>query len=177
MHCPDCGQKQISDETSFCSRCGLPLRLVAEVVHHRGTLPQLAELKKKKNFLSRKAGIFIGISWILFFVLVVTVLLDILGAPGEITSLAAVFGIFSGIMIIVGAVFFLKGETDDLAGDEYPDQGQRGLNSSQLGTLPPQQFDHRGTYVGLGKSRWETNDLVRPSVTEGTTRLLRDEDQ
>jgi hypothetical protein len=31
MHCPRCGQQQISDQTKFCSRCGFQLGLVSEL--------------------------------------------------------------------------------------------------------------------------------------------------
>lgn len=71
MHCPDCGQQQVSTETRFCSRCGLPLLLVSEIVANRGYLVRPAEpakLDAKKQFLSRKTGVFAGISWILILV-------------------------------------------------------------------------------------------------------------
>ena len=32
MFCPQCGHRQVSDETRFCSRCGLPLNLVTELL-------------------------------------------------------------------------------------------------------------------------------------------------
>src|SRR5215204_3732334 len=36
MHCPKCGQQQISEETRFCSRCGLLLTGIAEVIARNG---------------------------------------------------------------------------------------------------------------------------------------------
>jgi hypothetical protein len=177
MHCPDCGQKQVSEETRFCSRCGLPLQLISEVVAHRGTLPQLAELqkKKKKPILTRTAGIFIGISWILFFVLVATVFLDAMRAPGEIVSITAVFGIFTGVMMIVGSAMFLESGSDN---SERKDdlQERRFREPANQSALPPQSFNPVQNYSQPVKGRWETNDLVQPSVTEGTTKLLRDDE-
>ena len=32
MYCPRCSQQQVSEETKFCSRCGLPLGLVSELL-------------------------------------------------------------------------------------------------------------------------------------------------
>ncbi|MBA2339198.1 MAG: zinc ribbon domain-containing protein [Pyrinomonadaceae bacterium] len=32
MFCPQCGHQQISNNTHFCSRCGLPLRLVTDLL-------------------------------------------------------------------------------------------------------------------------------------------------
>ena len=43
MHCPRCGQQQISDQTKFCSRCGFQLGLVSELLMNGGFLPQLAD--------------------------------------------------------------------------------------------------------------------------------------
>ena len=176
MHCPDCGQQQISEETRFCSRCGLPLKLISEVVAHRGTLPQLAELKmKKKKFLNRKMGIFIGIAWMLFFILLITPFMDAMKFPGELTSMAAIFGIFSGVLMIIASAFFLKGEPNDFEWHDYPDQNDRDQVSTQPGALPPAHSIPAQTYAPPTRSRWETNDLVRPSVTEGTTKLLDNE--
>ena len=68
MFCPSCGQQQISSETKFCSRCGLPLGLIAEVLSYGGYLPQLAELgKPKKTFFSRRNGMGFALIWLIFF--------------------------------------------------------------------------------------------------------------
>ena len=34
MFCPQCGHRQVSDETRFCSRCGLPLNVVTDLLAH-----------------------------------------------------------------------------------------------------------------------------------------------
>ena len=47
MHCPRCGQQQISNETRFCSRCGFQLGVVSELLLHDGYLPQLAQLEQQ----------------------------------------------------------------------------------------------------------------------------------
>src|SRR5882724_11371322 len=36
MYCPKCSQPQISDETQFCSRCGLPLNEMKELIFADG---------------------------------------------------------------------------------------------------------------------------------------------
>jgi hypothetical protein len=172
MHCPDCGQQQINDEIRFCSRCGFPLALVSKVVSNRGTLPELSELSENKSFFSRKAGIFTGIVWILFFVLVATTFLEIMHAPGELISMAAIFGIFSGVLIILASVFFLGGGRVD----ENTKTSPGSLNSRQPGALPPQQTTPAQSFIPPKKSKWETNDLGPPSVTEGTTKLLKEEE-
>ena len=79
MHCPRCGQQQVSEETKFCSRCGFPLGLVSEVLSHGGFLPQLANLQKNKKFFTRQNGLKIGLVWFL----IVTFLLVPLAAITE----------------------------------------------------------------------------------------------
>jgi uncharacterized membrane protein YvbJ len=41
MHCPQCGQQQISDETRFCSRCGFSFdRSSRGLLRIRGLVPE-----------------------------------------------------------------------------------------------------------------------------------------
>jgi len=169
MHCPDCGQQQINDEIRFCSRCGFPLAMVSKLVSNRGNLPEPAEPNKKNPRFSRKAGIFVGISWMLFFVLVVTVFLEGIKMPGEFISMAAVFGIFTGVLMILASAFFLG---DASSGSGRADEEQRNLGSRQPDALPPRQSVSAQSHIPPKKSKWETNDLAQPSVTEGTTKLL-----
>lgn len=175
MHCPDCGQQQVNDEIRFCSRCGFPLSLVPDLIAHRGTLPQLAELKKKnKKFLTKKTGVFFGICWTLFFLLIVTTFFELSGIPGIFAEMSAVFGLFTGAVIILASAFFLKSESAVRdRRDEYVDPAPHGLSSSGGNALPPPRAAPAQTYAPPAKkSRWETNDLAPPSVTEGTTKLL-----
>ena len=182
MHCPECGQQQISDEIRFCSRCGFPLAVVSQLVANRGTLPGLSEPSDKRRWLTRKKGIFFGVVWMLFFILMVAGLLDELKAPGEIVSAAAIFGIFSGVVIILASAMFLGREQPENP-DAYQHQsGQYGTRRYETGgqhqaqTLPPQQTMPAQSYVQpVAKNRWDTNDLAQPSVTEGTTKLLQEE--
>ncbi len=135
MHCPDCGQQQISDEIRFCSRCGFPLAVVSQIVAGRGTIPGLSEASEKPRWLTRKKGIFFGVVWMLFFLLMIAGLLDELKAPGEIVSAAAIFGVFSGIVIIVASAMFLEREHrayPDTSHDPYGKSGHSG-QSGQSG--------------------------------------------
>ena len=66
MFCPRCGQQQMSGDLRFCSRCGLPLGIVSEVLANGGTLPQLLELGKS-SFFSRRNGAIFSLFWFIFF--------------------------------------------------------------------------------------------------------------
>jgi hypothetical protein len=181
MHCPDCGQQQISDEIRFCSRCGFPLSAVSQVVANRGALPVSPEAPGKRSWLTRKKGIFIGVVWMLFFILLVAGMLDELKAPGEIVSAAAIFGIFSGVVMILASSFFLKGESGKYQDAYHDGYGQYGPRRYEMdgqrpaSALPPQQSIPVQNYAQPTKNRWDTNDLVQPSVTENTTKLLNNE--
>src|SRR5690349_19457996 len=110
MHCPSCGQQQISNETKFCSRCGMPLSLVADVVANGGTLPQLAQLDQmnlKKPFLSKKNGVLFGVFWFIFLTMFATAFFGILNAPDELIGVIAITGVFGALMIIIGSLVIL----------------------------------------------------------------------
>ncbi len=73
MYCPRCGEQQSSGNLRFCSKCGLPLGLVSEVVSNDGTLPQLEEIRKNNSrILTKKNGVFFSICWFIIFVLLMT---------------------------------------------------------------------------------------------------------
>ncbi len=39
MFCPQCGQRQISNEARFCSSCGFAMNVVIELLANGGQLP------------------------------------------------------------------------------------------------------------------------------------------
>lgn len=176
MHCPSCGQQQISNETKFCSRCGLPLGIVAELVAHGGFLPQLAELERNSETLyTRRNGVIFSLFWLIFWLPIMAVVfggildVDILG------QLFSVVGIFGGLLIFLFSLFFLKKGSKSLRlGDVAPHQAAGLHAASALSALPPQQFQPVDQYRHAGAWR-DTNDL-QPTVTESTTQLLDQND-
>src|SRR5687768_16657145 len=110
MHCPRCGQQQVSEEIKFCSRCGFPLGLISEVLAHGGFLPQLADLHKSKPRFTKKHGVVFSVFWFMFFVLILTPFWGIMGVE-EMAGICAVIGIFGGLMWLIGSLVFLKSAT------------------------------------------------------------------
>ncbi|MDQ3219955.1 MAG: hypothetical protein M3Q26_04290, partial [Acidobacteriota bacterium] len=107
MHCPRCGQQQLSAETKFCSKCGFQLGLVSELLIHGGYLPQLADLYKKKTIFTRKNGIMLSLLWFIIFVPLLT---SIFGAALNIEILGiicALIGVFGSFMIFVASLVYL----------------------------------------------------------------------
>ncbi len=179
MFCPQCGQQQVSADTRFCSRCGLPLNLVAEVLAGGGSLPQLEEMYKgKRKVFSRRNGLIFSLFWCLFFLLILTPFWAILDVE-ELAAMSAILGIFGGLIIILFSFFFLKPEPKpfsnqfDLEGGNVSRHNLFG-NKKQNVLPPPQSIP--ADYYAPPASGWkapETGDLARPSsVTEETTKLL-----
>jgi len=185
MHCPSCGQQQASEETKFCSRCGLPLSLVAEVVAQGGYLPQLAQLTEKPppKFFNKKNGAWFSAVWFIFFTMFVTSFFGILDAADALIAIAAITGVFGSMVILISSLVFLpssKGTSIGLppAFRQPPMPMPATLHGRQnIGALPPQQTQPADAYRAPGVGAWrDTNDLQPTSVTEGTTRLLDQEE-
>lgn len=177
MHCPRCGQQQISTQTKFCSRCGLPLDLVAELVAYNGYLPQLAELHNDRTIWTRRNGVVLSVFWFMFF----TLLLSSLFGIADIDALAgvsAVIGVFGGLMLLIAALVFLKKtpKVVPYAPAELPPPAINALYGGQQTALPPQQSVPVSSYAPPAAADWrapETGELRPHSVTEGTTKLLQ----
>src|SRR5688572_32658153 len=108
MHCPRCGQQQVTEETRFCSRCGFQLGLVAELLAHGGVLPQLAELYKgKSTFFTRKHGAIFTVLWFVFFVMLMPAFFGIAIAQ-DAAAVSAVFGVFTPLMLLIVSLGLLK---------------------------------------------------------------------
>jgi hypothetical protein len=182
MHCPRCGQQQISDQTKFCSRCGFQLGLVGELLEHGGYLPQLAELQKRKTTIfTRKNGVIFSILWLIFWMMMVPAFFGALGAS-RLSGAFAAFGFFSSLIIFVASIALLKRAPKDyeLYPQQMPGSSPASLyGQSSVGALPSQQTQPASTYMPP-EGAWrvpDTGDLARPgSVTEGTTKLLKNEE-
>lgn len=185
MYCPRCGQEQVSGDLRFCPGCGLQMGLIAEILANGGILPQLLELAKKRKFFTRKNGIFFGVTWFIFFILIMTPLWGIIGVD-ELAGVSAIFGVFGSLLIMLFSLFMLPSEKSipiDAArmhGNLHNPTGLRGQNVNQ-NALPPQQTQSAQDYISPQAGMWQapdTGDMVgQGSVTENTTKLLRKEEQ
>ena len=181
MHCPRCGQQQVSEEIKFCSRCGFPLGLVSEILAHGGFLPQLAELHgKRKKWLTRNFGLKISLLWFLLLDFILVPLAAISDAPGEIVAFLAVVGFCGALLMTVISFLFLRNDkTPFQAQNEFPNPHQTtqpiGGNRGQT-ALPPTTSQPVSGYAPPSAGSWkapETGELIPRSVTEGTTKLLQ----
>jgi len=184
MHCPRCGQQQISNETRFCSRCGFQLGVVSELLLHDGYLPQLAQLEQhswKKTLFTKKGGVLFSVFWFILFTLFFTSIAGILDL-GELPGVFAVIGVFGSMMILIGSLIALPSSKAFPKPLPVEFAGHNQMNNIRSGSLnealPPAQSQPAGEYFAP-RGDWrapDTGNLATPgSVTDNTTKLLKNE--
>src|SRR5919199_883923 len=97
MYCPKCGQQQVSEELRFCSRCGLPLRAVSELIADDGALMKLETGMTNREPTPRQIGIRRGAKMTLAGLVMI---------PAGY-GLCFVFN--SGVPVVIPITFFLMG--------------------------------------------------------------------
>jgi hypothetical protein len=175
MHCPRCGHQQNSLESHFCTKCGLEISDVKELL-----APELSETKAKKKNEINKANrqgmmmVFAGFA----LILVLAILRDFFTVPKSLFALTVLIFIIGGaIRMSFPSLFKRNGfikknketlgkdlETNELSGEQFADK-----------SLPEAEFRPP---VDFGLKNYDTNELISPSsVTEHTTRKLKKEFQ
>ena len=184
MHCPKCGQQQVSDEMRFCSRCGFALGIVTELIVTGGTLPERQAESYAGKFTGRKRGKRLGLLLMITgFVLAIIggIIQESLGTdPLKTPGLLGILLLFFPAIIIgvAGLVRFLYAwllETNVPSGTNpvIPRSAAMtgALNGKDYVALPASHSIPAATF---GAKRGDTTEIVNapPSVTENTTRLL-----
>ena len=176
MHCPRCGQQQISEEIKFCSRCGFPLGLVSEIISHGGFLPQLAELHNSKKVLTRNNGLKMSLIWFLLITFIFVPLAAITHAPGGFIAGFSIIGVCGAMFLAALSFLFLPKAQNSIQYQNETNAPQfLGGNKTQ-NALPPPISQPFSSYVPPAANSWkapDTGELVPHSVTEGTTKLLQ----
>lgn len=176
MHCPQCGQEQISGELPFCKSCGLSLDGVRELLATGDISPTLDKQSRKSRQSPRRQGVRQGV--ILLFISMVFMPLITLIGKGRGEFLPMIF-LMAGLMRILYAVIFQEAAPRKKKQDNSLPYGAP-ITTDQLGTatrgsaLPPSQSVPASVF---NARRMDTAEMVSPpSVTEHTTKLL-DESQ
>lgn len=182
MHCPKCGQQQISEATRFCSRCGFLLTGIAQVVANEGVVLGGDAAAVSRPSSPRRRGIKQGLFVFLLAFLVVpivSILTIAINAEPFAVALAAILLIVGGLLRIVYAFMFESAEQAGLTLEEnLIASSQKFINRGQQNALPPERSIPATDYMSPNAGSWrDTNDLQRQpnSVTERTTKLLHDE--
>jgi hypothetical protein len=180
MFCPQCGQRQASNEARFCSSCGFALNVVTELLANGGQLPWRPVAQGAGQLSPRQKGIRQGALLMLSTALVVP-LLAIIGVrlmhlPGEFVAVAAVGLPLGGFLRILYALFLESNAPFATEAAQAPYTPPPVIpdylgTPSRSATLPPP----RSTPIPAPRpQRFNTDELnaPRPSVTDHTTRLL-----
>lgn len=167
MYCPRCSQQQISEDVSFCTRCGFQLRPVRELLAGGGTGPQV--VAQTKHWSRRRKKLRLGYKLMFFSLMLFPIFMAIsiaADSPGPLIVPALVF--MAGLTRTLYSWLFdeespaLPGTQTTFArviGDSRGAQPTPTLAPGALGELPAQ--------------RGRTAEIVQPpSVTERTTNLL-----
>jgi zinc-ribbon domain len=181
MYCPHCGQQQASGEVRFCSRCGFPLGVIAQVLA-QGGLPVQEAVSVERKMSPRQKGLRQGAMLMLSTMLVVPLIVFIILLTGidnliPLIPLSAVVCFVGGLLRIFYALMFedaapvaAHGATPAQASFAPAELNAASRNAGAA--LPPAQ----GRPVMDWHRRQETAEIVQPpSVTENTTKLLNDE--
>ena len=170
MYCPNCGQQQIADNTRFCSRCGLPTDGLARWLAGQAafTTPDdgtsTTPSPRRKGI--RRGGKMIFFSGVLLPIFVfMSAMAD---SPGPLFVPFTLFLV--GLSFLLYAIIFLEKTPPKTKPVVQPSFG----SSSVERALPP-AANTWANNVRAGAVR--TSELVKgpPSVTENTTKLLRDD--
>lgn len=172
MFCPKCGQQQVSDNTRFCSQCGISINGLAEWIASGGNLAVRQENAPIVLTSPRRRGIRRGAK-IVFFSLASTPVFFffslLVGAP--IPMLIPLTFFLIGLSAMLYSRIF--GEpTPNIRGQQAEAFGLKTMFRSSALSAAPNNIMNNGD----GR-RVITSDLIQPpSVTEHTTKLLdRDE--
>jgi hypothetical protein len=172
MFCPKCGQQQISDDTRFCSRCGVAIGGLTEWLTksdgagvRKGAGPGPIDWSRKEIKRGVKVMMLAGVLAPVFFG--ASVMVD---NPGPLLIPLSVF--LLGIALILYSHLF--GESSSRKTSQASQPSQIGTGTG-VNALPP------ASSIGindLAGQRIQTAEMVQPpSVTDRTTKLLESEEQ
>jgi hypothetical protein len=184
MHCPACGQQQISSQTRFCSRCGLPLEPIAAYIADPNKSTALIGPKGLTPGTPRRHGLMQGLFIFLLSFLIVPLIAIISLAvniePWAVAISAILLGV-GGVLRMLYALMFESGVAGEPTLEEKlmtASKSVRGGNAEQT-ALPSAVLTPAADYVSPRAGGWrDTNDLDRvpSSVADETTKLLSRDD-
>ena len=174
MHCPQCGQQQISGEARFCKSCGFPLDGVRELLASGGISSTLEKESHQPRQSPRRQGVRQGVM-LLFMFMVAVPLYGLIGKP--VMALPPLF-LMAGLMRILYAVIFQEGapRKKKQQSNTLPNVAPSTIDQSGTATrgtaLPPAQSV---PVTAFNARPGDTREMVNPpSVTEHTTKLLNE---
>ena len=178
MFCPQCGQRQPSNEARFCSSCGFQLYVVTELLKSGGKLERRPTAPGQMSPRSRglRQGAMLMLSTLVIVPVIAILGVALLNLPGELVAVAAVICAMGGFLRMMYALLFESSEVAELpaASQQYmpPATAPNYFGATHAASaLPPPQSAPVPAY--RTPPRFDTGEIVPPpSVTDHTTRLL-----
>ena|SRR5437870_2255308 len=179
MFCPQCGQRQTSNEARFCSSCGFQLYVVTELLKTGGQLTRRPVAPGQMSPRSRglRQGAMLMLSTLVVVPVIAILGVAMIGLPGEFVGAAAVICAMGGFLRMMYALLFESSEAPEASGTA-PQYVPPASVPNYLGTQhsPSALPSPLGTPVNAYRTplRFDTGELAPPpaSVTDHTTRLL-----
>ncbi len=166
MYCPKCGQQQVLDEILFCSKCGLALSTISEVMED----PQSGNVPQSISEVKRSALIGFGLVTLSAVFLLATL---IIGTPEP--SFIVQLNLLVAVVVYLFALGYVmykflpskkaahtKGQTQQVLVERTPTTQQLLKDQDLTDSVPASDF------VNPRRPR----QPVESSVTEDTTSLL-----
>ena len=180
MFCPRCSQ-QASDDVRFCSRCGLPLDALAELVESGGYAVAATADEDARTLTPRQRGMrkgaLIMVAGLTFGIL--TVFLTLFKEDFFVLMIPAALAFIIGLMRLLYGMMLeddsARAKAAKKALASPSDKARAKLNRAVAGgaQLPPARAGFAPLFAN---SRADTSDMAAPpSVTESTTRLLEED--
>ncbi len=168
MYCPRCSQQQVSDNVSFCSRCGFQLAGVKKLLVTEGDLPARKLCPQASIFLAGRKGVRLGTKLVFFSV----ILLPLFFALSYTFDSPIPFW-FPAVVFLAGLtcmLYFSIFREDNLPSKQKAPSTSSGriANSS---ALPSRSVAPIGE---LDAMRVNTAEMIQPpSISEHTTNRLK----
>jgi hypothetical protein len=170
MHCPQCGQQQISDETRFCKSCGFSLVAVRTLLAD-GSVSTTLEKEDQRPQSPRRKGVRQGVILLFAFM----VLMPLIGIGSHQFEFLPMMFLMAGLMRILYAVIFQEGAPRKMKQDNslpYVAPSTIAGTETRAAALPPAESL---PVAAFKPRRANTKEMVnRPTVTEHTTKLLNE---
>ena len=165
MFCPRCGQQGASD-VRFCSRCGLPLNVIADVTANQGMAIWAGGDSTLSTRTRRQKGLRVGTILMLAAVVLTPLFFGLsFVADGPAPLLVPLTILLTGLCFVL----YSRAFKDDVP-VPYKGQPYQIVNSSNPPLLSLQE---RPSIDGIGSRKVKTSDMAEPpSITDHTTRFI-----
>ena len=171
MFCPNCGQERISQETSFCSKCGFLLTGTSELLKTGGVIPSSENSKLSKTHSSRNRGLKQGLFIFLLTFLITPLLAIIATALDEQPDAALIAAVVLGVGGLLRMVYALMFEP---AVSAAPTPGDKRAIADPRKELNPASPSHALADIEAAPTtgQWRTTKELELPGSESATKPL-----